>query len=413
MNSDKTPVSNTTESPIPPSRDRRYHLYGEEEKKTYVEKVSRKLTPTFDFILFSIITFGLLVGAYFTDEPAFFILGILFAPLLTPLLAISFGFSFGKIKYFTTSLFGLLLSILAPFLAGYSAGLLQNQFLEVDKDYWQIFIHFSWFTILLLVIGASLTTFIFVRNPRLNALVSNVALVYGLFLTLGSAGFALSQGNDVLFYEGLKLFGLYFLVVITTGSVTLFFLRLHIRKFLRLIPFMMLIGFTGFYLFSFSTESFISPFFAANSWLPEMGKMSNPLPIDTVVVTPTKEKIVQESTQRLPTGLQKTEAVPTLNQATSTPTLPPTYTPTTTLTPLPTPVWAEVNAVGANGANIRTDPGFSARILTTLLNGTLIQVLPDTASVDGIIWVKVKLQDQTEGWIVRNLILSATPAPGW
>jgi uncharacterized protein YgiM (DUF1202 family) len=88
-------------------------------------------------------------------------------------------------------------------------------------------------------------------------------------------------------------------------------------------------------------------------------------------------------------------------------------TPTITLTPLPTPVWAQIQASEGNGANIRSEPNFSASIVRTVLNGTLIQVLPDTVETDGNTWVLIRLEDSTEGWIIRDLILSATPAPGW
>ena len=82
-------------------------------------------------------------------------------------------------------------------------------------------------------------------------------------------------------------------------------------------------------------------------------------------------------------------------------------------TPLPTPIWAEIQAGEANGANIRSDPGFSGKIILSVLNGTLVEILSDVAIEDGITWTKIKFPDQTEGWIVRTLLLSATPAPEW
>jgi uncharacterized protein YgiM (DUF1202 family) len=93
--------------------------------------------------------------------------------------------------------------------------------------------------------------------------------------------------------------------------------------------------------------------------------------------------------------------------------IPPTLTPTLTLTPLSTPIWAEIQAIESNGANIRAEPGYNGKIISTVLNGTLIQVLPEVEVVDNNTWVHIRLQDQTEGWIVRSLLISSTPAPDW
>ena len=88
-------------------------------------------------------------------------------------------------------------------------------------------------------------------------------------------------------------------------------------------------------------------------------------------------------------------------------------TPTITLTPLPTPIWAEIQAGEANGANVRAEPGFSGKIIRSVLNGTLVEVLTDAVVVDNITWANIRFSDQTTGWIVRTLLLSSTPAPEW
>ncbi|HSM24337.1 MAG TPA: SH3 domain-containing protein, partial [Anaerolineaceae bacterium] len=91
----------------------------------------------------------------------------------------------------------------------------------------------------------------------------------------------------------------------------------------------------------------------------------------------------------------------------------PTSTATITLTPLPEVVWAEVQSPEGNGANIREEPGYSERIVRTVLNGTAIQVLDEVEVVNGATWVRIRFIDGVEGWIMRNLIISATPEPQW
>ena len=91
----------------------------------------------------------------------------------------------------------------------------------------------------------------------------------------------------------------------------------------------------------------------------------------------------------------------------------PTSTATITLTPLPTIIWAEVRSPEGDGANIREEPGFDAKIVRTVLNGTAVQVLDEIEVIDGATWVHIRFMDQVDGWIVRSLIVSATPEPEW
>ncbi|NTW44986.1 MAG: SH3 domain-containing protein, partial [Anaerolineaceae bacterium] len=73
----------------------------------------------------------------------------------------------------------------------------------------------------------------------------------------------------------------------------------------------------------------------------------------------------------------------------------------------------EIRALESNGVNVRADPGYNGRIISTILNGTLVEVLSEVEVVDSITWVHIRLPDQTEGWIVRDFLISSTPAPDW
>jgi SH3-like domain-containing protein len=78
-----------------------------------------------------------------------------------------------------------------------------------------------------------------------------------------------------------------------------------------------------------------------------------------------------------------------------------------------TPVWARINAKGGNGAFIREKPDYDSNVVQVLLNGILVQVLQDVTATEQATWVKVRTADGKEGWIVRSLLATATPAPGW
>jgi hypothetical protein len=105
-----------------------------------------------------------------------------------------------------------------------------------------------------------------------------------------------------------------------------------------------------------------------------------------------------------------TPAPPT---ATLTPTLTSTSTtaPTGTSTVTPTPMYAVVQTTDHKGAVLRAQPG--GEVLRSYFDGTLMQVLPDTATVEGVVWVHVVGPDGVEGWMVERLLATATPAPDW
>jgi hypothetical protein len=52
-------------------------------------------------------------------------------------------------------------------------------------------------------------------------------------------------------------------------------------------------------------------------------------------------------------------------------------------------------------------------VVKSLVNGSMVQVLQDTAQADGILWAHVMTNDGIDGWIVQALLVTATPAPNW
>jgi hypothetical protein len=98
---------------------------------------------------------------------------------------------------------------------------------------------------------------------------------------------------------------------------------------------------------------------------------------------------------------------------TPTRTLVPTNTATLTITPMPTPVWARITAKEGNGALIREEPDYNATVVQSLLNGNLVEVLAEVYNAGGVTWVRVRTVNGKEGWVVRSLLTTATPAPNW
>ncbi len=51
--------------------------------------------------------------------------------------------------------------------------------------------------------------------------------------------------------------------------------------------------------------------------------------------------------------------------------------------------------------------------MQSLLNGSLVEVLNEVQTNGTVAWVRVRTVNGKEGWIVRSLLRTANPAPGW
>jgi hypothetical protein len=145
------------------------------------------------------------------------------------------------------------------------------------------------------------------------------------------------------------------------------------------------------------------------------------LPTLTLNAPPTSTQLV--FVQASPSPLIET-STPLSDTPTSTPvpltlatlavTLPQTDTPTTTLTIAPTPVYARIDAIQANGANLRQDP--NGKFIVELDNGTIVEVQPDTQNVIGVICahvIAIRNNQRYDGWILQSVLVIATPVPIW
>jgi uncharacterized protein YraI len=70
--------------------------------------------------------------------------------------------------------------------------------------------------------------------------------------------------------------------------------------------------------------------------------------------------------------------------------------------PSPSPAFVIVATDGA-GANLRTGPSTAAPVITTLAEGTLVEVLGDPVSAEGRAWRQIRSGDR-EGWVVSVVV---------
>jgi uncharacterized membrane protein len=375
---------------IPPSTD---------ERASFLRELSLRTVPSFDFYLFSLLA-GLALGAaVLVDSPALFVLAALLAPFMAPAVGISLGTVTGTPRFVLQSLGSLGIGSLIVFLCGMLAG--WSTTLIPARDYQQALYHssFTWPDFFLLALGTGLAAYLIARLPNQRPLVASAAIAYELYLPAGVAGFGLSSGLESLWPDGLLLFFIHLVWAALIGTLVLGVLGLRPLKA------------TGYVLSAlYAVIGIVTVMFSLNAaqglqgpTLPEV--QVGAIQAQTITPSPTASSRPSQTPSRTPET-----PTPTI---TRTRTLVPTGTPTLTITPVPTPVWAQINASEGGGALIRAEPSYNAAVIQSLLNGTLVEVLPEVVTDGGVAWVHVRLVNEKEGWIVRTLLRTATPAPDW
>jgi hypothetical protein len=387
------------------NNDSRWSQYGTSGFPGFLDQLSRRLDINVETFLVGSISLLLLAIGLLLDQLPLFVLGILVTPILSPILGLAFGFNLGSIKFLRIGFFSLLLHFVSLFVVGAFSGFIARQFPEKEFNIWLYFVEISWAAFLLIFVGIIIMVSTIIRNPRQASLVANVALAYSFYLPIVSSGFAFGLGLKNQFISGLNTFLLYLIFSVVIGVLVLFAYRIKpikLQNWLGIVSLTVIILVSAILFFNFNFGFNNS----ADLILTEQ--------TDTSIVLIPPQTLSVSSTTSFPTVTstliinnnseeQPTEAIPAINTSTA----------TITLTPLPLVIWAEIRSPEGDGANIREAPGFSARIIRTVLNGTAVQVLEEVEIIDGATWIHIRFIDQVDGWIMRNLIISATPEPEW
>ena len=367
-----------------------------------VESLANQTIPSFDFYLFSLLAAAIITASILADSPALIVLGVLAAPPLNPFFGISLGTATGSLKFFGQRIAGSLIAsgfvFLVGILGGYSTFVLKTpgiQFLIYNA-------RFSW-THIVLVISGTILSIITIKKQNQTPTLPSVALAYELYVPLALAGYGFGSGQPHLWPDGLVVFGIHLAVMVITGTIT--FILLGIKP----------LRFIGYTLGSVVTIlGIVGVIGLTSAGAVVGGNVAMPTLVPTATLSPTPAPPTSTSTI---TPIPPTPtATPTVPTATSTP-LP---TGTATETPKPTPFYAEI-AVSEDyaGAFIRSEPSLESQILTSLVNGTVIEILDPAPSNDeqGRNWLSIRYVDEDgikqDGWIIENLLLISTPRPEW
>jgi hypothetical protein len=373
---------------------------GASDRGKFIHDLSLRTVPSFDYYLFSLLAGLILVAALLLDSPALFVLGALIAPFMAPAVGISLGTIAGDIPFVLQSLGSLTIGSLIVFVCGMMAGWAAT-FLP-GRTFTQAALHaqFSWPDFIVLAIGAGLASFMILRLHNQKPLVASVAIAYELYLPACAAGFGLSSGTAGLWPGAITLFFLHIIGACLVGTLVMAFGGVRPLK-------------TAGYV--------LAIVYAMVGVAAVMLILTNPptLPVTLEPIQSTDSVGKFVALVPTPTPSQTATIIPSLTQApptstvTPTHTLLPTRTTTLTISPMPTPVWARINASEGGGALVRKEADYNAPVVQSVLNGTLVEVMPEVVEQGGVAWVHIRLVDGRTGWVVRELLRTATPAVNW
>jgi hypothetical protein len=383
---------------MPPARRRRARRLlapmDADERADFQNALALRVFPSFDYFILSLLA-GLVLGlGFLTDSPGFLLLGVLVAPVLTPVIGMALGTITGNFRFFGINMISLTFSCLFVFGGGFLAGTLYLYWQPAVLDLVQFSAQLSWTNMVVLAIGAIFTILALAQTEtfetaRLRAVLPGVALSYGLFIPLSAAGFGLGSGIPHLFPDGLVVFVLNLALGVLLGALVLAFLGYRpltlfgytLGGVLALIGIVLILGLTG-------AGAVVG------------GKLGLPTP-----VPPTPTATATATLTATPTQTP----VPPTATATATLTATPTHTATITPTPSPTPYFLVVYTGTNQGIVIRQEPGGS--VTGFLGEGFVVQVISDPFEQNNATWVKIIAPDGSEGWVMYSFLVTPTATP--
>ena len=384
-----TPIPDSSTEPR--ARRRRAHRgfvpLRSSERAALLEDLARRAFPSIEFFLFALLCGTILGAAYILDAPALLLLGILLAPMLTPWVGLTLAAMTGSWRFFFQTLLSLTIAGAILVLTGGLAGLVGRLWGSLPLFYAsKVYTLFWWPDWLVTALGAAILIMSLVRSEK-NLILPNILLAYGLFLPLSAAGVGLGQGNSSMWANGAQVFLVHLALATLTGGIILAIMHFRpARTAGCILP--VLIGIASLAALVFFTG----------------------LPTELAALLRHALTTTRYQTQT-PTATLRPSATATLPfTPTDTFTPEPSITPSLTLTPQPTPSYAMINAAYGGGAKVRSEPGTGSEV-TVLINGIIVEVLPEIQSVDGDAWVHIRTADGIEGWVLQSVLSAPSVSP--
>jgi hypothetical protein len=291
----------------------------------------------------------------------------------------------GSWRFFFLTLGVLLVAGVLVFLTGALAGFAGRLWENLPFTYARIHAQLWWPDLLVVALGAGLLAVSFIRSEQ-KPIVASVMLAYGVFLPVSAAGIGLGIGRDIggvtLWPNGLLVSLVHLALAMLVGGIILAAMHFKPLKaggyilpaFMGILSVAVLVVLTG--VIGLIRDGIASVRIVA--------------PTSTVVILPSTTPTVFRTSTPSPTSL-------------------PSATFTVTLTLVPTPAYAVIASTELNGANVRTEPA-GGTVVISLVNGTLVEVLPQTQIVVSTPWVRIRINN-VEGWVLQSVLAATTQVP--
>jgi hypothetical protein len=382
-----TPIGNISHSAR--ARRRRAHRtlvpLAADERAALLDTLARRAFPSFEFFLFAFLCGVILGAAYLLNAPALLLVGILLAPLLTPFVGMLLATVTGSWRFFFLTLGVLLVAAVLVFLTGALAGFAGRLWENLPFTYARIHAQLWWPDLLVVALGAGLLAVSFIRSEQ-KPIAASIMLAYGVFLPISAAGIGLGIGRDIsgvtLWPNGLLVSLVHLALAMVVGGIIV--AAMHFKPL--------------------KISGYILPAF--------MGILSVAvLVVLTGVIGLIRDGISSVRTVvPTSTAISLPSATPTVfHTLTPSQTSLPSATYTMTLTLVPTPAYAIIASPELNGANVRTEPA-GGTVLISLVNGTLVEVLPQIQIVVTTPWVRIRVNN-VEGWVLQTVLAPTTQVP--
>ncbi|NIM93430.1 MAG: DUF389 domain-containing protein [Anaerolineales bacterium] len=383
------PESGSPENPtaLSPARrrqaKRRLSSLRAEERSGYLDKLALVLSPGIGTYALAILSGAFIGIGYRMDQLVLFIVGMLVAPRLAPILGLAVATTLGRVGFFLRMLLTFLVmlalfGLTAGFSGGFWAGAIDPSLLLYTL------ININPYDFALVVIAAVAFTLRLTRDGQLSPLPS-VALAYGVLLPFGAAAVGFVREDVSIWSEALLKFSLHLSWALAASAIT--FIALGFKPLTR------------------NARSYLGSVFLF-SLIVVLSLLSLGAGI-LVYTTPTEAPIVIEPTQTPTPTVLPTHTV-TLTQ-TPVPTETPVPTLTSTPTVTPTPVVGVVARTGGVGVILRESPGGSA--IEGLFDGMYLELIGGPVEIEGVVWIQVRTEAGEVGWLIGVFIATATPEP--
>ena len=389
-------------APQPTSKPRRKRSFlpslSSNERSEIIQNLARRVEPSFDFFLFSLLSGAVLAAGWLFHAPAILIVGVLLAPFMAPVIGLSLAAAIGSFRFLIVSFAGLLVCIFLVFITGLIAGLASPLFPQTPLDSAYRIGYLPWDILATYLIGIGLTCLSLIKSEQTPVLPSAI-LSYALLTRASVAGYELGQGNLNSALWQIEVLGILLLAGIVIGM--LFFWGFAFRP--EQTP-----AYTMAVIFTIAL-AWVSwkVTYPAVTLLKDLNipmSVSSPgisTKTGTASLLPTATR--RPSRSVTPSPFPKDSVTPTR--------IHPSQTPSASMTPEGPYILAFVAADGQDGARLRERPSFGGKVIKILDNQLMVKILPGVEFNEKVYWAHVQTIDGTIGWMVHSVLITATPIP--